>query len=116
MAVKFTRLRVVSTRDLPTPGDPCDDFRKGAEECVQRFRSTPVTPQSALDLENQLDALAKEACRQLFEREVNRLEPDDRKEMPPKVVSTRKRIASTRRRRLPWRRDLAPSRCGRFFT
>jgi hypothetical protein len=85
MAVKLTRLRVVSTRDLPTPGDPCDGFRKGAEECVQQFRSTPVTPQSALDLENQLDALAKEACRQLFEREVNRLEPDDRKEMPPKV-------------------------------
>ena len=85
MVVKLTNARVLSTRDLSTPGDPCDGFRKGAEECVQRFRSTPVTPQSALDLENQLDALAKEACRQLFEREVNRLEPDDRKEMPAKV-------------------------------
>jgi hypothetical protein len=85
MPIKFTRSRVVSTRDISTPGDADDGFAKGAEECKQRFRSTPVTPQSTLDFEKELDALAKEACRRIFEGEVNRVEPDDKKAMPSKV-------------------------------
>jgi hypothetical protein len=85
MAVKFTRLRFVSTREIPTPGDPCAGFLKGVEECVQGFRSAAVTPQSALNLENVLAAVAKEVCRQILERELNRVEADDKKEVPNKV-------------------------------
>lgn len=85
MAVKFTRSPSVSTREIPTPIDPCGGFTKGVEDLVQGFRNEPVTPQGVLELENKLQALASEACRQILERELNRLEPDDKKEMPSKV-------------------------------
>lgn len=85
MALQFTRSGFVSTREIPTPTDPCEGFKKGAEECVARFRGKPVTPQSALDLENALDAVAQEACRQILERELNGVEADDKKEVPSKV-------------------------------
>jgi hypothetical protein len=85
MALKFTRPRFVSTREIPAPTDPCDGFKKGVAECVERFRGEPVTPQIALTLENALEAVAKETCRQLLERELNRVEPDDKKDVPSKV-------------------------------
>ena len=85
MALKFTRPRFVSTREIPASNDPCDTFKREIDPCRQRFRNRPVTPQSALDLENELKAVADEVCRQIYEAELNRLEPDDRKEMPSKV-------------------------------
>jgi hypothetical protein len=85
MALKFTRPRFVSTREIPAPSDPCDAFKTDVEACRQRFRSRPVTPQSSLEFENGLQALAKEVCRQAYEDELNRLEPDDKKAMPSKV-------------------------------
>src|SRR5207302_11310632 len=71
MAIKFTRPRYISTREIPAPSDPCDGFLKAVEECVKRFRGEAVTPQSAVDLENTLAAVAMEACRQILERELN---------------------------------------------
>src|ERR1700722_4177600 len=57
MALKFTRPRFVSTREIPAPSDPCDAFKTDVEACRQRFRSRPVTPQSSLEFENGLQAL-----------------------------------------------------------
>lgn len=85
MALQFTRPRFVATREIPALTDPCDGFKKGVEECVERFRGEPVTPQNAVNLENALEAVAKEACRQVLERELNRLEPEHKKEVPSKV-------------------------------
>src|SRR5206468_3970309 len=38
-----------------------------------------------LELENELHAAAAETCRQVVEREANRLEPDDKRALPNKV-------------------------------
>ena len=88
MPVKFTHPGFVATRVVPTLAtldDLLDGFCKAVQECVQRFHGVPVTPQTTLVLENELQAIAKETCRQTFELELNRLEPDDKKEMPNKV-------------------------------
>jgi len=85
MVVKFTRSGVVPTREVTTPGDPVDEFKKRVEEGVRCFRDAPVTPRSLLDFENELQTIAADTCRQVLEREVNRWEPDDKKEMPNKV-------------------------------
>src|SRR5271167_4427665 len=85
MAIQFTRPRFVATRDISAPADPCDGFKKRVEECRQRFRSAAVTPQSALELENELAAIGQETFRQIVEQEMNRVEPDDKKKVPSKV-------------------------------
>jgi hypothetical protein len=54
-------------------------------ETIQRFRCQPVTPQRFLELESALHAAATEACQQILEWEANRLEPDDKQDMPSKV-------------------------------
>ena len=81
MLVKITRTRSPRPRAIATaatPGEPVNEFKKRLDEAVQRFRGEPVTPQRFLDLENALHAAAAEACRQVLEREANRLEPDDK--------------------------------------
>lgn len=86
MPVKFTHLRCVSTREeILAPSDPFDALKKDAEQCAQQFRTTPLTPQSAVDLENALKTLAAEACRQFLERELNRAESNDKNEVPNKI-------------------------------
>ncbi len=65
--------------------DLLDDFQERVNQCVQRFRSAAVTPRSFLDLENELAALAADACRQVLEREANRLEPEDQQAVVRKV-------------------------------
>jgi len=65
--------------------DPVDAFRTRTDQIVERFRAVPLTPQRFLELENDLHAAATEACRCLLEREANRLEADERREMPNKV-------------------------------
>ena len=88
MVVKITRGRSASTRAIASPaaaGEPLDDFRKRVNDVVQRFRSEAVTPQRFLELENALQAAATETCRQVLEREANRLESDDRRALPGKV-------------------------------
>jgi hypothetical protein len=88
MVIKVTRARFSQTRAIVTPaapGAPLDEFRKRVDEVVQRFRSAAVTPQGFLELENTLHDAAAETCRQVLEREANRLEPDDKRARPGKV-------------------------------
>ncbi len=88
MVVKITRQSGLRTEAIPavaTPSEPVDVFQKGVDEIVERFRSEPVTPQRFLELENALHAAAAEACRQLIEREANRLEADDKQVVPSKM-------------------------------
>jgi hypothetical protein len=85
MVVKFTHAPLVSTREISALVDPCEEFTKGVDKCVKRFHSTLVTPPSALKLENELEAVAQEVCRRILERELNRIEPDDKKVAPGKV-------------------------------
>jgi len=89
MVIKLTRTRVGQTRAIATPptpsAEPLDEFNKRVGDAVQRFRGKPVTPQRVLELENALHAAATETCRQVLEREANRLEPDDKAAMPKKV-------------------------------
>ena len=85
MVVKITRPRLVPTSAIATPGDPLDELKQRVEEAVQRFRGAPVTPRSFLDLENELAGRAAEACRQVLEREANRSEADDKREVASKV-------------------------------
>lgn len=88
MVVKFMQTGFSSARAIATaagPGEPLDDFRERVDEAVQHFRSQPVTPQRFLEFENVLQNLAAEACRQVLEREANRLEPDDKRALPGKV-------------------------------
>jgi hypothetical protein len=88
MVIKITREGFAQTRAIATPvapSEPLDEFHKRLDEVVQRFRSEPVTPQRFLELENALQAAAAETCRQMLEREANRLEPDDKQALPSKV-------------------------------
>jgi len=88
MLVKLTRqpgLRTEAIGVVTTPVEPLDAFQKRLDEVVVRFRSAAVTPQRFLDLENGLHAAAAEVCRQVVEREANRLEADDKKAVPSKV-------------------------------
>lgn len=89
MVLKITGASRASASAIPDagvePSDACDEFRRRLEEAVGRFRGMPVTPQTFLNLENELQAAAAEACRQILEREANRLEPDDKKAAPHKV-------------------------------
>ena len=91
MLVKITRTRLVPTRantttaTPATPVDPFDDLRKRLDEIVQRFRNEPPTPQTGLNLENEVKAAGDELGRQILERELNRLEPDDKKALPKRV-------------------------------
>jgi hypothetical protein len=88
MLVKITRTRSPRPRAIATaatPGEPLDEFKKRVQGAVQCFQGAPVTPQRFLDLENALHAAAAEACRQVLEREANRLEPDDKDAVAGKV-------------------------------
>src|SRR6267154_2732544 len=87
MVVKITQQRGLRTEanDSATPTEPLDAFQKRLDAIVERFRSAPVTPQQFLELENALQAAAAEVCRQVVEREANRLEADDKKAVPSKV-------------------------------
>jgi hypothetical protein len=87
MVVKITQQRGLRTEASggATPTEPLDAFQKRVTEVVERFRSEPVTPQRFLELENALHAAAAEVCRQVVEREANRLEADEKKAVPSKV-------------------------------
>jgi hypothetical protein len=88
MVIKITRGRVETTRALTTPvspAEPADEFTRRLDAIVQRFRSASVTPQRFLEFEEALQAAAQEMCRQVLEREANRLEPDDKRALPSKV-------------------------------
>jgi hypothetical protein len=90
MVVKVTRpfralTRAVDLPDEETTADPVDGFKQGVEETVACFRNAPVTPESFLALENELKRLGDEACRQVLQREVKRIEPRDKSALPKKV-------------------------------
>jgi hypothetical protein len=88
MVLKLTRGRAEATRATATPvspAEPGDEFQRRADAIVQRLRSEPVTPQRFLEFEEALHAAALETCRQLLEREANRLEADDKRAVPGKV-------------------------------
>lgn len=92
MLVKITRTRFGRTRantatatTATTTGDPLDELKQRMDQAVRRFHGAPVTPQRFLNLENELHSAAQEACRQIIEREANRLEPDDKSAAPSKL-------------------------------
>jgi hypothetical protein len=86
MVLKITGARLALTRAISDAvTEPCDEFSRRVDEAVGRFRGVPVTPQTFLNLENELHALAVEACRRILEREANRLESDDKREAPNKL-------------------------------
>jgi hypothetical protein len=88
MLLKVTRTRLMQARAnnvATTPADPLDDVKKRIAEIVQRFRAGSITPQSGLKLENELLSAAQELCRQILEREMNRLEADDKSALPRRV-------------------------------
>src|SRR5436190_12436837 len=87
MVIKVTPKGGSRTRAIPvekTTVDPCDAFRQEVGEILRSFGSEAVTPQRFLELENALKAVADEACRQILEREANRLEGDDKSAVPRK--------------------------------
>ena len=85
MVVKITRAHVAPPIAIAVHGDPLDELKQRVEEAVQRFRSAAVMPRSFLNLENELAALAANACRQVLEREANGAEPDDKRALANKV-------------------------------
>src|SRR5712692_5069158 len=85
MLVKYTRSGVVETREMAELREPVAEFAPRIEECRQRFRQEPMTPQSMLAFENELRKAADEVLREVLEQELNRLEPDDKQQMPVKV-------------------------------
>jgi hypothetical protein len=88
MAIKITGGCVGATRAITpphSPAEPVDEFKRQVDVVVERFRGQTVTPQRFLELEQALHAAAAETCRQLVEREANRLEPDDKRALPGKV-------------------------------
>jgi hypothetical protein len=88
MLVKITRSHCRGTRattTVATPGEPLDEFKQRVAEAVQRLHAEPVTAQRFLQFESELNAAADHACRQVLEREANRLEPEDKRELPGRV-------------------------------
>jgi hypothetical protein len=85
MLVKFTRSGVVETREIAEPCDPVAEFGKQLDECCRQFHSEPVTPARLFAFEMALEEKAHELLRQVLERELNRLESNNKKEMPAKV-------------------------------
>ncbi len=94
MVVHITRPSPAQAREIAASADgngtheavdPAQRFQERVEECRQRFRDRPATPQRTFAFENELKAVADDVCREILERELNRLEPDDKKEMPNKV-------------------------------
>lgn len=88
MVINITRGRSAPTRAIATPTtsvEPLEEFRKRVDGIVQCFRSAPVTPQRFVELEDTLHAAAAETCRQVLEREANRLESDDKQAVPGRV-------------------------------
>src|SRR5947208_588982 len=80
------RTRVIAAAVAPAlASEPVEGLKKNVQEAVRRFQSEPVTPQRFLELENELKAAADDACREVLEREANRLEPEDKGALPGKV-------------------------------
>lgn len=65
------------------------DLFERLRQCVQKrwetFRQESITPLANHQLEKDLKALFDEAARELIEQEYNRLEPDDKKQVEPRL-------------------------------
>lgn len=91
MVVHITRPSVAVAREIASPDmprvplDPGRQFQELLEESLEKFRQQPVTPLRLFAFENELQAAANDVCRQVLEEELNRLEGDDKKEVPNKV-------------------------------
>ncbi len=86
MVVKITQRPVAATSAVPAAVDePADALRKCLDEIVERFREGPVTAQRFMELENSLHDATQEFCRGVVEHEANRLEGNDRREVPAKI-------------------------------
>ena len=86
MVVKITQRPVAATSAVSATADePVDAFHRRLNEIVEHFRAEPATPQRFLELENALHQAAQDVCRRVLEREANRLEADDRRQVPAKV-------------------------------
>jgi len=54
-------------------------------QLLEQFRSRPVTPQATYDLEQELQRQTRELARSLLEWQLNRLEPADAPQAPPRL-------------------------------
>jgi hypothetical protein len=85
MVAQCTHSGVVETRVNAEPWDTVAEFGRRLEECCRQFHAQPVTPAKVFAFEKALEEMAREVLRQVLERELNRLESADKKEMPAKV-------------------------------
>lgn len=85
MLVKNTQRPLAPTSATSAADEPLDALRQRLDEIVERFRAEPATPQRFMELENTLHAATQDCCRRVLEREANRLEADDRRQVPAKV-------------------------------
>jgi hypothetical protein len=71
----------------PTPSGPeiFDRLRAQAEALFSQFQQGPLTPWATYTLEQELKTVFQEAARTLLQQQLNRLEPQDRYQAPPKV-------------------------------
>src|ERR1700737_880945 len=78
---------VTTTETSPdhSGNDPLQRLRTSIEQRLQQFRHAPVTPKTAFDLEQDLKQLFDLAGAAILQQEFNRLEPDDKQAVPPKV-------------------------------
>ena len=87
------------------------------EECRREVPPrAPVDAAERLEFENGLHALAMEVCRQIYERELNGLEADDKKEMPGKVRYHKETYRINKKTPLQVASRFGASRCGRSIT
>jgi hypothetical protein len=54
-------------------------------QLLEQFRSRPITPEATYELEQQLQRQMRELARSLLEWQLNRLEPDDSPQTPPRL-------------------------------
>ena len=64
---------------------PLQRLQTGVQQRLHQFRHAPVTPRAAFDLEQDLKRLLDLAGAALLQQEFNRLEPDDKQAVPPRV-------------------------------
>lgn len=100
MVVKFTRSGRIPASVIAATYDPLDNFKAGFQECTERFRRQPCTPLTLNQFENELADLAAEVCRETLEIEANRLESNDKNDMPRKVRYHKERYRLNKKTRM----------------
>lgn len=82
---KLIRTDAVTTREETPAGDVFDRLRQRVRERCQQFTRGSITPLSTYQWEKDLRMLFDEAGREAVEQELNRLEPEDKKQAAPRL-------------------------------